>query len=839
MLGPTPGSASNAKARRLVEMTAAYRPLVGVPDEFIGADGRPRGHWLEFFDKLAGLGSDDIARRFETIERNIREQGVSYRAYGETVDRIWPLSHMPLLISEQDWAVIEAGVTQRAEVFEGLLEDLYSNGELISGGHLPAAAVTGSADFLRPMIGVRPRGGRYLSLYAADLGRGPDGQWWVLNDRAQAPSGLGYALENRLNLSRAFQSIYREMNVRRLAPFFQDFRAGLAALAHRSEPRICLHTPGPYSETYYEQAYLARYLGFVLVEGGDLVARDGLVHVRTIAGLKRADVIWRRIDSDFADPLELKSGSQLGVPGLVETIRQGNVAVANALGAGVAETPALLGFMANIGGRLLGEKLILPTIATWWCGQEAEREYVLARLQDMAISPAFGPSTSRTVFGRSVVAGELTEKRRAQLAAAIRERGADFVGQEVVRLSTTPVWVDNKLEPRPFVLRVYAAMGPDGKFEVMPGGFCRISDRLDSRAVAMGQGVQTSDVWIAGSRPVEPTTLLPRGDSVSIRRIMGNLPSRAADNLFWLGRYIERAEATLRLVRCLARRAIENEDMYQEGAATTLRLRKLLIEWGAVPAKTKSALTPQAFINAAMFNVDEYGSAVSLARASQRTASAIRERLSGDTWRIIVDLSQKLEDGQVPLDEPEILELSESALQAVASISGLAQENMNRVAGWRFLEIGRRLERGVNSCRFVRAFGMEQARAADFDVLLDLIDSQITYRSRYIVGVAPYPVRDMALLDPYNPRSVAFQTERLAEHIATLPVLKFDGMLEAPNRIAIEVNADLATKVASCISTEFVLSVERRLMGLADAVATRYFLQGANAGRAEKQLGLA
>ncbi|HUO55062.1 MAG TPA: circularly permuted type 2 ATP-grasp protein [Rhodoblastus sp.] len=820
-------------------MTAAYRPLVGVPDEFIGADGRPRGHWLEFFDKLAGLGSDDIARRFETIERNIREQGVSYRAYGETVDRIWPLSHMPLLISEQDWAVIEAGVTQRAEVFEGLLEDLYSNGELISGGHLPAAAVTGSADFLRPMIGVRPRGGRYLSLYAADLGRGPDGQWWVLNDRAQAPSGLGYALENRLNLSRAFQSIYREMNVRRLAPFFQDFRAGLAALAHRSEPRICLHTPGPYSETYYEQAYLARYLGFVLVEGGDLVARDGLVHVRTIAGLKRADVIWRRIDSDFADPLELKSGSQLGVPGLVETIRQGNVAVANALGAGVAETPALLGFMANIGGRLLGEKLILPTIATWWCGQEAEREYVLARLQDMAISPAFGPSTSRTVFGRSVVAGELTEKRRAQLAAAIRERGADFVGQEVVRLSTTPVWVDNKLEPRPFVLRVYAAMGPDGKFEVMPGGFCRISDRLDSRAVAMGQGVQTSDVWIAGSRPVEPTTLLPRGDSVSIRRIMGNLPSRAADNLFWLGRYIERAEATLRLVRCLARRAIENEDMYQEGAATTLRLRKLLIEWGAVPAKTKSALTPQAFINAAMFNVDEYGSAVSLARASQRTASAIRERLSGDTWRIIVDLSQKLEDGQVPLDEPEILELSESALQAVASISGLAQENMNRVAGWRFLEIGRRLERGVNSCRFVRAFGMEQARAADFDVLLDLIDSQITYRSRYIVGVAPYPVRDMALLDPYNPRSVAFQTERLAEHIATLPVLKFDGMLEAPNRIAIEVNADLATKVASCISTEFVLSVERRLMGLADAVATRYFLQGANAGRAEKQLGLA
>ena len=262
--------------------------------------------------------------------------------------------------------------------------------------------------------------------------------------------------------------------------------------------------------------------------------------------------------------------------------------MANAIGAGVAETPALLGFMASLAGQLLGEKLILPTIATWWCGQEAEREYVLDRLEDMAIAPAFGASTTRALLGRSVVAGELTEKQRDQLANAIRERGADFVGQEVVRLSTTPVWVDNKLEPRPFVLRVYAAIGPDGKFQVMPGGFCRISDRLDSRALAMGQGVQTSDVWIAGSRPVEPTTLLPQGDTVAIRRIMGNLPSRAADNLFWLGRYLERAEATLRLIRCLARRTIENEDMYQEGAATTQRLRKLLADWGAVPPSPKS-----------------------------------------------------------------------------------------------------------------------------------------------------------------------------------------------------------------------------------------------------------
>ncbi|MBV9287230.1 MAG: circularly permuted type 2 ATP-grasp protein, partial [Hyphomicrobiales bacterium] len=287
MLGSEPGEASSVNARRLDEMTAGYRPLDGAPDEFIAPDTRPRGHWVEFFDKMARLGADEIARRFDAIERSIREQGVSYRAYGETVDRPWPLSHLPLLISEREWQTIEAGVAQRAVLFDALLADLYGKAELVSEGVLPAAAAAGSADFLYPMVGVEPRGGRYLNLYAADLGRGPDGQWWVLNDRTQAPSGLGRALENRLNLSRAFQSLYRDMNVQRLAPFFEAFRAGLAGMATRSEPRICLHTPGRYSETYYEHAYLARYLGFVLVEGADLVARDGVAHVRTIAGLKR------------------------------------------------------------------------------------------------------------------------------------------------------------------------------------------------------------------------------------------------------------------------------------------------------------------------------------------------------------------------------------------------------------------------------------------------------------------------------------------------------------------------------------------------------------------------
>ena len=533
-------------------MTAAYRPFEGTPDEFIGAEGRPRGHWLEFFDKMAGLGAVDIARRFDAIERSIREQGVSYRAYGESVERIWPLSHMPLLISEKDWAVIEAGVTQRAEIFDSLLADLYGKGELVRNGFLPAAAVTGSSDFLLPMVGVRPRGGRWLNVYAADLGRGPDGQWWVLSDRVQAPSGLGYALENRLNLSRAFQAIYRDMNVRRLAPFFQAFRGGLAALASRSDPRICLYTPGPYSETYYEQTYLARYLGFVLVEGADLVARDGLTHVRTIAGLKRADVIWRRIDADFADPLELKSGSQLGVPGLVETIRQGNVAVANALGSGVAETPALLGFIPALAGRLLGEKLLLPNIATWWCGQAREREHVLTRLQDMVVAPAFGAASTRAFLDRSVAAGELSEAQRARLAAAIRARGADYVGQEDG--PACPPRRSGSAQAGTAPLRAARVRGA-GRRRHIPRDARRFLPHLRPAGFARrrhGRGRADLRRMDRLQQAGENLSLLPTSENVSIRRIMGNLPSRAADNLFWLGRYLERAEATLRLIRASA-----------------------------------------------------------------------------------------------------------------------------------------------------------------------------------------------------------------------------------------------------------------------------------------------
>src|SRR5580693_9190294 len=530
--GSREGSKVRPGQRRVAQWTRGYSRLPGIPDEYIAGDGAPREVWTRFFEAFAELTPADIERRFGTADRHLREAGVSYRAPGETSDRMWPLSHLPLLIDEAEWQQLTAGIVQRAQLLEMVLSDLYGEGRLVAEGAIPAAVVAGSAEYLRPVCGIKPPGGRYLSLYAADVGRGPDGRWWVLGDRTQAPSGSGYALENRLVLSRALASLYKSMNVERVAPFFEAFRDALRASPDRDEPRIGVLTPGAFSETYFEHATLARYLGFLLVEGDDLAVSGDRIHIRTVAGLKRLDVLLRRVDSNFLDPLELDASSHLGVPGLIDVLRKNGVVIANMPGSGVLEARALLGFLPSLCRRLLGENLIMPHIATWWCGQASAREEVLSRLDEVAIEGAYGRGVPGFDGHGPILPGELSGSERDRLKAAIIDRGIDYVGQELVRLSTTPVWENGQITPRPFVLRVFAAATEQG-WTIMPGGFCRIAEQLDARAVSMGDGARAADVWVVSDKAVPATTLLPATDTVRIRRIAGWVPSRAADNLFW------------------------------------------------------------------------------------------------------------------------------------------------------------------------------------------------------------------------------------------------------------------------------------------------------------------
>lgn len=820
--------------RRMAQWTRDYARLPGIPDEYIGPDGAPRAAWTRFFDAFAALSPADIERRFASADRHLREAGVTYRAPGDTSDRLWPLSHLPLIIDEADWQQLSIGIAQRAQLLEMVLRDLYGEGRLIVDGAVPAAAVAGSNEYLRSVCGIKPPGGRYLHLYAADVGRGPDGRWWVLNDRTQAPSGAGYALENRLVLSRAFSNLYKSMNVERVAPFFEAFRDSLRASADRDEPRIGLLTPGTFSETFFEHATLARYLGFLLVEGDDLAVSGDRVHIRTVAGLKRLDVLLRRVDSNYLDPLELDASSHLGVPGLIDVLRKNGVVVANMPGSGVLEAKALLGFLPNLCRRLLSENLMMPHIATWWCGQKSAREEVLSRLEDFAIEGAYGRAVPGFSNNGPVLAGELPPAERDRLRDAIANRGIDYVGQELVRLSTTPVWEQGRITPRPFVLRVFAAATPHG-WTILPGGFCRIAEEPDARAVSMGDGARSADVWVVSDKAVSASTLLPGADAVRIRRIAGVVPSRAADNLFWLGRYLERAEATLRLIRALG---LPMRDPVK-GPSTALpsveRIQRLLVTWGAASAATRT--NHARVVAEALQNPDKFGSALSLVRSAQRTASSLRERLSPDAWQIITEMVERLAL-QVD-DDDSVVSAAELTLQELASLAGLAQENMNRAAGWRFHDMGRRVERAINTARFTRQFAYDEAGDEDLDVLLTLVDCQITYRSRYLVGAALAPVRDLAVLDPYNPRSVAFQVIALNDHIAALPSLKEHGLIERPQRLAVTLQAMLATSEAAALDVKTLFSLEQDLLNLADAIGLHYFPHGPNASRPEKLTGLA
>src|SRR5580700_1092651 len=371
----------------LRQLVAGYRPLPGIFDEMMDGDGRVRAHWQPFLSMLAALGAEEINRRFAAADRYLRDSGVFYRVYEDAAgsERPWPLSHIPLLIEPSEWRELEAGLTQRAELLEAVLADCYGPASLTREGRLPAALIAGNPEYLRPLVGVAPPGGAHLRFYAVDVGRGADGRWWVLDDRAQAPSGAGYAIENRLALSRAIPDIYRLSRAERLAPFFQAFQAELAALGRHDDAHICVLTPGPMSETYFEHAYLARYLGFLLVEGEDLSVRDDGVFVRTVSGLQRTEVLLRRIDADFADPLELNAASRLGAPDLLQAVRDGKVVMVNALGAGLVEARAMLAFLPALAPTVLGTDLLMPNVATWWLGRDDIREEMIAKLDGMVV----------------------------------------------------------------------------------------------------------------------------------------------------------------------------------------------------------------------------------------------------------------------------------------------------------------------------------------------------------------------------------------------------------------------------------------------------------------------
>ncbi|RFB90190.1 hypothetical protein B5K11_19190 [Rhizobium leguminosarum bv. trifolii] len=779
-----------------------YAPLPDTADEMVDNKGRVRPVWQHFLSHLSAMPEKDLAERFARADRYLRDAGVFYRAYGSkgTGERAWPISHIPVLIDEREWQTLSAGLVQRADLLEAIVADIYGDNRLVEEGVLPPALMAANPEFQRPLAGIRPASGHYLHFCAFEIGRGPDGNWWVLADRTQAPSGAGFALESRVATTRAFSDIYAETPVHRLASFFGGFRDALQGMKHSGDDRIAVLTPGPANETYYEHAYIARYLGFMLLEGEDLTVVKGRVMVRTVAGLKPIGVLWRRLDSAFADPLELNQNSHIGTPGLVEALRAESVTIVNALGTGVLETRALLAFMPTICRRLLGQDLQLPSIATWWCGQEEEREHVAKNIEKMVIGPAYSRAPFFDDDGESVLGSSLRATAKDSITDWLSSDGPKLVGQEVVTLSTTPAWVDGKLVPRPMSLRVFAARTANG-WQIMPGGFARIGSGADVAAIAMQSGGAAADVWIVSDKPVERHTLLPAEGSFT-RNMPGSLPSRAADNLFWLGRYIERAEGALRILRAWHARYAEAADPSQP------LLADVSAYLAAVDIDTAEPV-PETLLR----NID----------SAVYSASNIRDRFSPDGWLALNDLAKTARRFHVAVAAGDDASHAMTILlRKLAGFAGLVHENMYRFMGWRFLSLGRYIERGLHMTRLLGHMSGPEAPDGALDMLLEIGDSVMTHRRRYNVNTARLTVTDLLALDPLNPRSVLFQVNEIHHEVEQLPNALINGQMSPFYREAMRLHSGLAVMTPEGMGAEVYQRLERELEQLSDLLAQTY-----------------
>jgi len=760
-----------------------YSGIPGHWDEAVLSSGLPRRHWRDLYVEVGRMGMRQLNRRWHSGQQLIQSEGITYNpsTVTEGSEYTWPMDPIPLALDQREWSGIEAAVAQRATLLNSILSDLYGSQRLLHERLVPSALVFANPNFLRPSVGLQPSGGVHLHTYAVDIARSPDGRWWVLADRTQAPSGMGYTLQNRLITARTLPGVFNQCRVRQLTRFFDMKREALLSLAstQRSSPTVVVLTAGPHSETYFEQSFLAGQWGFTLVEGADLTVLDRRVYVKTLGGLRQVDVILRRLDDDFCDPLELRGDSLLGVPGLMDAARSGSVAIDNALGSGLVETSPIMAFLPRLCEHFFGESLKMPSVATWWCGQGGPFRYVRENLCDMVIKPAFARFGLRTEFP-----DVLDEAGRKDLLARIEARPEEFVAQERVSLSTAPVFNEMGFVPRHVILRVYAAWNGDS-YTVMPGGLTRVSSQDSSRAISMHLGGGSKDTWVLSGTADEPAavrrTLVPaKGARIAARE----LPSRMADNLFWLGRYTERVENRVRFARALLPTLSGEEDFGRFASLETAT--RLLSGLGYLPPETVFASIGeqhwqvQRALTEMIYDPSQMSSLRWNLREMRRASWHLKERLSLDTWRVLQQLEAQF--SRVPpasVDHRYLagMDLLDNVIVTLSAFSGLLTENTTRGLGWVFLEIGRRMERALQTAELLSS-GLASAPSdlePHLQVLLQIADSSITYRRRYPTVVQAESVLEVLMMDETNPRAVAFQLVTLLQQVDRLQEIASAG----------------------------------------------------------------
>ncbi len=796
--------------------------------------------WTSFFNFLGTKGFEDLNHRSANLRRQIRDNGVTYNVYADTngPQRPWSLDLFPLIISSDDWSTIESGIKQRTRLLNAVMADVYGPQTLLHQGLLPAALVQGHPGYLRAMQGVQPAGNMFLHIAAFDMTRGPDGAWWVVGQRTQAPSGLGYLLENRLSISMLFPEAYRGMGVARLADSYESLINSMKALSPVANSRIVLLTPGPYNETYFEHAYLARYLGLTLVEGSDLLVRQEKLYLKTLQGLEPVHGILKRLDDEFLDPLELRSDSTLGVPGLLQVIRAGNVQVANAPGSAFLESPALLGFLPALSKHLLGETLGLPSLSTWWCGEQAVMQDMLPQLKNCVIKPTYPGSRMESVMGHT-----LSQRGLDEWAGRILRHGEDYTVQAYVPLAQTPTWQGERIAPRSAMLRVFALPDGAGGWRVLPGGLARLAGKNENIA-SMQRGGSSADVWALGQAQTQPNPELvqsptPVTPTQTAQPLLRKQPvtSRAAENLFWLGRYTERAENSLRLAQ-ITLQSLAGEDQSSQPLmawVSQMAVTHALV-LPDVPSATQAKRVFERSLIAALADTDSHASLGFNLRALKSAAAAVRERLSQEQWHVIMQMEQDFfkrfelltpgRDTHHDYSSIETLRALESTSNYLAAITGAQTDRMMRDDGWRLLSIGRHIER-LATLSGALAASFETKAVFDnsgFSALVALFDSTITFHAQYQQRRDLPALLDLLVQDLDNPRSLSWVIKTMQARLLKLANdhCEAETSLLPPLMLPDLTAADLTGEFERCQAAAFKLS---------NAVSRRYFSHASSASQ--------
>ncbi len=786
--GIAPGTSS-----RLLESYGGAR--ASAYDELVDQQGRPRPHWRGFISALEAMTPAERIARAGHLDRRVRQTGIAYDIFSDPrkPSQRWQLDLLPILISPSEWRELERALIQRARLFDALLRDVYSTQDVLQANVVPPDLVFSDSAYVPSCRSILPGAGA-LQFYAADIARAADGRWRVIDNHTETNAGLGFALANRVVHTHVLGDLFKLNNAVRLAGYFQSLQTALNILSGRASPRIALLTPGPHHEDYFSHAYLARYLGYLLVEGSDLRTRGNAVYLKTLEGLKEVDLIVRCVDGRLIDPLELDPSGFDGPAGLLRILRRAPQLVVNPPGTALAQNRGLGGRLAGLAQALLGEDLTIADAPRIWLGDADARRGVLDNLDGYIIRQA------QEGLGRpgGAALGEdplrLSGAERDLLRREIELHGARLVAEEKVGFSTAPALSDDgALEPRPFAVRLYVAHTPSG-YKVMPGGLAMTVDPERAVALSAPDG-HTRDVWVLadGDQPPHTSLLRPSVETARVQRSQRVLQSRVADDLFWLGRYCERADWTMRVLRGALRR-IEEDGGPETGRRAARRCLDMLLSNsgnGDVSTREPGDVELEALCEGL---IDGRVGMRTLERTMgglYRTAHLARDRLSleawqalsrfqpGDTWSQTISSAAPLAKLD-PLDE---------GLAAIAAFNGLMHENMTRNYGWSFLLMGRRLERAYNLTEAVYTLFVPKQEAEEetsrLMLLLELADSFITYRSRYRLDPMLPLVLDLLLLDETNPRSLAYQLSDIARHMESLPDTKQGSGLPEHRRLII------------------------------------------------------